>query len=290
MSKGQLVQTFKSIVNPNVNLDVFTSFRADSRQRTQSLRDRAAKRNLDEFLNELKHYTVVQSLVFAILGQYILSEPGNDRKNVAKWAWQQLDILTSFVMRTSYAAAKFEPSRVDREFAEISQQITVASDPTLVSITDTLRTRCDALGIFDDGTFKDILKQRSVREPPKARRFLLAIAHYEQSGLSVANDGIYTLEHVLPKSDTHLGGWTEFDADSHGEFFARLGNLAILAEGDNGSSNRFNRNFDAKKTALSESIINLTRSISDNVSWGPEEIERRQEHLVELATIVWRLP
>ena len=287
MSRGELVQTFKSIVNPSLNLDLFTSFRTDSRQPTRSLRTRASKRNLDEFLNELKHYTVVQSLVFSILAQYILAEPGNNR-NVARWAWEQLDILTSFVMRTSYAATKFEPSRVERDFAELAQCITTADDPTLVSITDTLRTRCDDFGIFDQETFKETVKQRSVREAAKARRFLLALAHYEQSELSIVNDGIYTLEHVLPRSDMYLEGWPAFDSTSHDEYVARLGNLAILAEGE--SSNRFNRDFDSKKTVLSESIINLTSSLSESASWDPEVIENRQEYLVDLAADVWALP
>ena len=289
MSRGALVQTFKSIVNPALNLDIFTTFRADSRQPTRSLRERAAKRNLNEFLNELKHYTVVHSLVFAILRRYILSEPA-DKKNIARWAWEQLDIFTSFVMRTSYAAKKFEPSRVERDLAELAQCIIAAADPTSVSITDTLRAKCDDFGIFDETTFKDTVKQCSVRETTKARRFLLSIAHYEQRELSIVNDGIYTLEHVLPKSDTYLPGWPAFDATTHAEYAPRLGNFAILAEGDNKSSSRYNSNFDTKKTVLSESVINLTSSISGSASWDPLAIEQRQDSLAELAAAVWKLP
>lgn len=289
MAKGELVQTFKSIVNPNLNPDIFTSFKTDSRQPTRGLRERATKRNLDEFLNELKHYTVVQSLVFAILGRYILAPPAS-KKDVARWAWEQLDILTSFVMRTSYAAAKFEPSRVDRDFAELARCITAAADPTLVSITDTLRTKCDDFGVFDSATFKETVKQRSVRETAKARRFLLALAHYEQRELSVVNDTVYSLEHVLPKSEIHLAGWPAFDATSHNEFAVRLGNYALLAEGENGSGSRYNRSFDAKKTVLSESVIKLTSSISEVSTWNPEAIEHRQESLASLAATVWSLP
>ena len=134
------------------------------------------------------------------------------------------------------------------------------------------------------------MKQRSVRETAKARRFLLALAHYEQRELSIVNDGLYSLEHVLPKSEEHLAGWPAFDATLHAEYNARLGNFAILAEGDNRSSSRYNRNFEAKKTVLSESVIKLTSSISENSSWDSETIERRQERLSELAAIVWKLP
>lgn len=289
MSRGELIQTFKSIVNPNLNPELFESFKRDSRPRTNSLRERATKRNLHEFLNELKNYKVVQSLVFAILGQYILAQSAN-RRGVATWAWEQLDILTSFVMRTSYAAAKFEPSRVERDFAELARCITTAADPTLVSITETLRTKCDDFGIFDEAVFKDAVKQRSIRETSKARRFLLALAHYEQRELSIVNDSLYSLEHVLPKSEEHLAGWSAFDATLHAEYNARLGNFAILAEGDNRSGSRYNRNFEAKKTVFSESAIKLTSSISENSSWDSEAIERRQERLSELAADVWKLP
>ena len=289
MSKGELVQTFKSIVNPNLNPNLFTSFRADSRQPTSSLRERAGSRNLTEFLNELKHYTVVQSLVFAILCRYVLAEQA-EKRNVARWAWGQLDTLTSFVMRTSYATTKFEPSRVERDFAELAQCIAAADSPTVASITNTLRTKCDDIGIFDEAVFKEAVKQRSIREPAKARRFLLAIAHYKQHELSIVNDGLYTLEHVLPKSDTYLEGWPAFSATSHAEYASRLGNFAILAEGDNKSSNRYNRSFDAKKTVLSESIIGLTSSISQNASWDAGAIDHRQESLADLATSVWKLP
>ena len=292
MSKGELVQTFKSIVNPNLNPDLFTSFKADSRQRTRLLRERATRRNLDEFLNELKHYTVVQSLVFSILYRYIIAGPAN-KGNVASWAWKQLDILTSFVMRTSYAAAKFEPSRVERDFAELAQCITSADDPTAMSIRNVLRTKCDDFGIFDDAIFKEAVKQRSVsvREAPKARRFLLSLAHYGQRELSIVNDSLYTLEHVLPKSDMYLGDWSAFDATSHAEYAHRLGNFAILAEGDSrSSSNRYNRDFEAKKTVLAESIVGLTSSISGVDSWNIEAIEQRQASLADLSATVWKLP
>ena len=289
MSKGERVQAFKTIANPNLNPDLFTSFRADARQPTKILRERPAKRNLIEFLNELKHYTVVQSLVLAILCRYILSEPEN-KETVARWAWGQLDILTSFVMRTSFAATKFEPSQVERYFAELAQRITAADCPTDISIAEPLRTKCDDHAVFDEVAFKETVRQRSVREASKARRFLLSLAHYEQPELSIVNDSLYTLEHVLPKSEKHLQGWLSFDHSSHADHFARLGNYAILAEGDNQSSNRFNRNFDAKKDILSESIINLTSTIAESPSWDPVAIAQRQESLINLAAIVWKLP
>ena len=193
-------------------------------------------------------------------------------------------------MRTVYVVTKFEPSRVERDFADLAQRITTAGAPTLVSVTDTLRTKCDDSGIFDEEIFKEIVKQRPVRETAKARRFLLALAHYQQLELSIVNDRLYTLEHILPRSDIYLPGWSAFDATSHSEYVSRLGNFAILAEGVNISSSRYNRNFDAKKPVLSDSIIHLTSSISEIASWDPSAIEHRQESLADLATVVWKLP
>ena len=287
MCRGDFVQTFLTIRNPNLNLEIFDYFKRDSRQNSRSKRLRVQKRNLNEFLNELRHYTVTHTLIFAIMRHYVSADRGKKR-DVARWAWEQLDILTSFIMRTSYATTKLEPSRFDREFAELSQRITAQDDPTAISVVETLR-RCDDLGVFSDDTFKEALGQSSIRVASKARRFLLAIAHHEQNELSIVNDGAYTLEHVLPKSDTYLEGWGGFDKESHAEFVVRLGNMAILAEGDNQSSRRFNRNFEAKKPMFSDSVIHLTNKIAEIQDWTPERIQYRQHYLAERAVEVWAL-
>lgn len=119
---------------------------------------------------------------------------------------------------------------------------------------------------------------------------MMGIAYSDQADIDIVNDRKYTIEHILPQSEIHWDGWSGFADGEHENYVDRVGNLALLGEADNKPGGGFNKSFEMKKEAFSDSAILLTRNIADTAVWSPDEIQNRQERLAELAVKVWDLP
>jgi hypothetical protein len=94
-----------------------------------------------------------------------------------------------------------------------------------------------------------------------------------------------SLEHILPRSLSD--DWSEFDEETHHTYVQRLGNLAILAAGEN--SELGNAGFKQKKKTFKKSSFKTTASVSEMAKWTPDEINARQEELAEFAVKTWPL-
>ena len=79
-------------------------------------------RNLTVFLRELKEYSVTHTLVFAMMSKYTDEADGRRKRRVANMVNRNLSRLTSFVLRTAFVA-KFEPSHMERDFADFAAEI-----------------------------------------------------------------------------------------------------------------------------------------------------------------------
>ena len=158
-----------------------------------------------------------------------------------------------------------------------------------VSLKDTLR-RTDENGVFDDQTFIRQMSEASFHDNTKAKRFLMGLAHYQQRGAIVINERRFTVEHILPASPAHLSGWPNFNGDTHRDYSARIGNVALLSEDDNRPGAAYNQSFARKRELCGRSAIELTRKVAESADWSPGEIEDRQRRLAELAARVWELP
>ena len=242
-------------------------------------------------MNELKHYKVTRTIAFALLNLYLETPVGQPRKDAAKLVYSRIHLLNSFVMRTAFVARKLEPSHYERAFADLASRIKSANAGSLNSIAfrDIIDDLDDDLNVLDDGAFVQNLRQTAMRDNSKARRFLLGIAYSQQSDIAVVNDRIYTVEHILPRSETHWGGWTGFAEGAHEDNVYRIGNLTLLGAADN-KGDSFNRDFDRKRTSFAESAIRITRDVANANVWSSDEIQNRQERLANLAVKVWDLP
>jgi len=69
--------------------------------------------------------------------------------------------------------------------------------------------------------------------------------------------------------------------------YARIGNMALLDAVKN--SKIGNVGFAEKKEAFANSMLSLTRLIAENGSWGPDEVNKRQQVLAKLAVETWPL-
>ena len=197
------VAVFSSITTPREDDAIISRFNRDARTNTSS-------RNLYYFLHDLKHYKVTQPIVFALLVRYLKEPDGRKRGAVAQRAHIYLKALTSFVVRTALVTQKFEPSDFESGFSALAHDITIAGSLDSVRFVDTLRDS-DKNDVFHDHSFIDHMRQATIRESGKAKRFLLGLVHHQQEGLNIISEHRYTVEHVLPTSTQHLEGWPNFD-------------------------------------------------------------------------------
>lgn len=66
-----------------------------------------------------------------------------------------------------------------------------------------------------------------------------------------------------------------------------LGNLAIMAQSDNGATR--NSTFPTKKIEFAKSSVNLTKRLAEFKSWTPKELAKREKELVEMALAVFKI-
>ncbi len=290
LSRKDRVELFRIISAPSENDSLIENFSKDSRKnRSSSQKKRKSPRELFALLCDLKRYTVTQPIVFALLLKYLLEADGRKKPSIARHIHERLHVLTSFVMRTAFVAKKFESSHFESAFSALAKQIMEGDSVDSVPFTSVLE-ESDEQSIFDDTVFIERMKQTVTRQPAYAKRLLLGLAYYQQPDSVVINERRYSVEHILPKSDSYISGWPNFDPSDHDDCVDRIGNLTLLANSENSPRANDNRNFSRKKDIYKSSAILMTREISQVIDWSPEEIERRQDRLAKLASEVWRLP
>lgn len=281
-TEGESAAVFNALTSPREDDTIISRFNRDARGST-------ASRNAFSFLHDLKHYKVTQPIVFALLMRYVKELDGRKRIALARRAHLYLNTLTSFVMRTALVTQKFEPSEFESVFSALAHNIMVAESLSDVPFVSTMRDS-DKNDVFHDRLFAEHMKQVEIRENGKAKRFLLGLVRHQQDDLSTVGENRYTVEHVLPISPQHLGGWPHFDLKDHKDNIHLLGNLTLLSDRDNKPGTAYNQSFEMKKTIFEASVIGMTNAISRHIEWSPVEIQRRQIELAKLACDVWDFP
>ena len=92
----EAVEVFKSIVYPMEDDPIITRFIRDSNQTK-------APRNAFHFLNDMKHYTVTQPVMFALLHRYVEEPDNQERKRIARRCHTYMKMLTSLVLQRRLA-------------------------------------------------------------------------------------------------------------------------------------------------------------------------------------------
>ena len=281
-TEGESAAVFNSIYSPREDDTIISRFIRDTGKISGS-------RNAYYFLHDLKHYKVTQPIVFALLVRYLRELDGRKRKAVARRAHIYLKALTSFVMRTALATQKFEPSDFESGFSALARDIMGADSLDSVPFASTLWDS-DKNEVFYDCNFIEHMKQVTIRENRKAKRFLLGLVFNQQDDLNIISENKYTVEHILPTSPEHLKGWAHFELKEHKDNIHLLGNLTLLSDRDNKPGAAYNRNFEKKKTIFEASLIKMTKEVSRVSEWSPAEIQSRQLKMARLACNVWDFP
>lgn len=281
-TEGESTAVFNSIYSPREDDTIISRFIRDAGKISDS-------RNAYYFLHDLKHYKVTQPIVFALLVRYLRELDGRKRKAVARRAHIYLKALTSFVMRTALATQKFEPSDFESGFSALARDIMSADSLDSVPFASTLWDS-DKNEVFYDCNFIQHMKQATIKESRKAKRFLLGLVYHQQDDLNIISENKYTVEHILPTSPEHLKGWAHFDPKEHKDNIHLLGNLTLLSDRDNKPGAAYNRSFEKKKTIFEASLIKMTNEVSRVSEWSPAEIQNRQLKMARLACNVWDFP
>ena len=272
---------FKSVAYPTEDDTIIARFIRDSNQTN-------SPRNAFHFLNDMKHYTVTQPVMFALLHRYVQEPDDQKRKTIAKRSHTYMKMLTSLVFRTALIGPKFEPSQFDSGLSNLAQTIAQTEDITQVKFGEVLKSS-DEYGVFSDDTFIDELKHKIIRETGKVKRLLLGILQHEQPGRASINERRYSVDPVLPIATQHLDDWG-FSPKEHADNVYLIGNQALWSEAENRPGIAFNQSFERKKPIFETSSIDTTRSIAAVAEWSPEAIAERQANIAEKAAKVWDLP
>lgn len=118
-------------------------------------------------------------------------------------------------------------------------------------------------------------------------RYILCQLEHQHSGQDYDFDSdAFNIEHVLPQNPET--GWEQFSDEEVDALVYRIGNMVLLAKGENKSI--ANASYITKRPILQSSCFGLTRKLGeDNIDWTPERIAARQKTLAKLATAVWRI-
>lgn len=277
------VELFRTMTSNSPSVDLIKSFRGASRTGN-------SKRHLGTFLRELQSYTVVHSLVFALLRQFIQHTDSSSRRDLARVVHTAISDLTSFVMRVSFCALKFEPSKYEPTLANCAHRITHTTDISDLDILDDLHD-LDDLDVLSDSHFIEYMSGMRMSDPRRAKRYLFGINSRMQPDSSVFDINGCTVEHILPKSSEHWPDWHEFSESGSdlSSWVTLMGNLTLLGLGDNRSSRHFNSNYPAKRDVFADSSFQITRDLNRLYpQWNPRAIAKRSERLAKEAANVWK--
>ena len=156
--------------------------------------------------------------------------------------------------------------------------------------SDELRTQIGAGILRTDAEFKEAFSKAKASKNDLARYYLRALEIKAQGGSNpelgniLEDEKTLNLEHIMPQSSS--SDWSISD-DVRQQYKKRLGNLALLNPSSNVKIG--NSAFTEKKKVFATEDHLLTKDVAKFDEWGPQQIEKRQETLAELAAQVWQI-
>ena len=279
-------QIYNTITKQNTPQDLIQEIDAKAGRSKKS-------RNLKKFLDELRKYSITQPVLLALMSKYFAPEMGaQDKSKVARRIFKEIKFINAIVMRIVFVERKFESSHYESYLSDLARKVYSLNHIDELPdqyISDRLKEFSPAT-ILKDTSFIETLAK--IEFPPstneKAKRLLFSINAELQSDVEFAYSST-SLEHVLPKGESHWAGWSGFEEDRHAAYIFRLGNLSILGETDQGSTPEHNANWTAKRPVLERSSLKVNEHFSSLEEWNALLVDKRQELLAKEAARIWSL-
>ena len=278
LRKRDHIEAFLALDRADTNSEIVNEFVLRSGTAQQ-------KRNMRDFITELKDYKVTRPIMFAILTQFQNAQ-ASEKRDKARYGHAIMANVTAFMMRTSAAMDKFSPTTVEEMLSTWGKRVQdELTNNTLEMFTTELKT-LDKSRIWTNEDFMVTLGNLRLGHA-KAKKILYPLYKYEQNDLSQQNYQQLTVEHILPESSKWIAGWSNFDLETHASYNTRLGNLTLMATSDNNGGEEENKSFDKKKQLLGRSTFTENQKIAALDTWSPRTIAARQDDLIKLACRVW---
>ena len=149
--------------------------------------------------------------------------------------------------------------------------------------------RNDEWGVIENRNFIRLMSVVEFKkDKQRAVRFLFGINAREQVGAGAVMESKCSLEHILPESEAHWGGWSGFKGEDAGIWVYRTGNMLVVPKDENRADAEYNGSFDAKKRAFAKSMLKMPRTLAEDYDeWTPLEVEKRSRQLAEQAAQTW---
>lgn len=150
-----------------------------------------------------------------------------------------------------------------------------------------------------DSDFVTNLKSKSFRQDDQCKYILERIEDYHTNfskEKSIANRSLVHIEHIMPKtirtkgSKKEFGDWEKYlgnEKEQHPLYVNKIGNLTLLGSGLNIAAS--NNPFEEKKKNYNQSMILMTKELSNYPRWDISAIQQRSEHLADIASKIWKI-
>lgn len=279
LAKTGRIALFQTIAKPSTGADYIKQLIAHSATTTK-------KRNMHHFLGDLRLYSIAQPVIFALLCLHS-EAAAKDKKTRAKLADKCCQFLASYLQRVAHTQGSFKPSAYEADLANLSNLIVKGECNSSVAFLDYLK-QCHAADLITGPNYTEEMRTIVYRSVSKAKLILARMVEYQQPEIVGFRDSDITVEHILPKGEKYLAGWSQFDEDARAKYIDRLGNLTLLHRRDNKPQEKYNRNFAAKKEHLyAGCVYEITKALCNHDDWSPAALESRQTKLAKLAAEIW---
>ena len=98
------------------------------------------------------------------------------------------------------------------------------------------------------------------------------------------------IEHIWSQKPKGFDSWLEEEKEKHSKYVHKLGNLTITGWNQTLSNKDFwnEEEFGTKRPIYKKSILRVQRELAKHDKWGTEQIDEREEELVEFALEKWK--
>lgn len=178
----------------------------------------------------------------------------------------------------NFVVKKLNSNRYETKFSQIANDL--SHDRGMVD--DALKSIRDITE--DDASFLRALIELEIRAVPIAKYVLREIEDFScPEKKTTRNNRVINLEHIMPKNNNI---W-QVDATVHTKHLYRLANQTIMLEEYNKSAS--NKLFSAKKENYKKSAIKMTQELLQYSEWGLDQIQAREQRLIEVIRERWAL-
>lgn len=281
LAKNHRIAVYRLLQNPSSNIELAKELE----KMTTHARKTQNKRQIEDYLKDLRRYKVAHPVLFALLCLYVEAIDNQSKKSVAPFVYACCKLISSFVMRVSHVQT-FQPSHYEVAFGDLAKSILTRECQTKQQFFKTLQGCDERTHVIPDELYIKAVKNVRSMSDHKCRVFLSAIAAYKQKDI-VVDAKLSTIEHILPRSPDYLSGWSAFKNEDHSGLVNCPGNLTLLSVKDNRGGESANKNFSAKKRIYQKSGLDITKEICQYDKWSPKTVGQRQAALAKAAAGIW---